>query len=300
MTKALKALVAILVSTGLATSAYADTCSSALTGLFTPAQAVKLCAGSLVSSNFTFASTPGTIKGAGTLLMSPVSDANRVFTFAGASDSAISLLGGDGGVTATQTFTVATDTADGDDDGVLCLAGADACTTNGSRGAYITVSGNEASSTGDIKMQGGNLAGGGINLYAPHASSVVSFGVGTNSNDWNFSVANSRTVLHQKQATAGDVELSATGSALSIQEGTAASACMGTVTFNGTTAVTKSTTCATTGSRIFLTPTSDPTGATAAYCWVTNIVNATSFDVDCDQANDGTANWIIFHEAPAL
>jgi len=88
------------------------------------------------------------------------------------------------------------------------------------------------------------------------------------------------------------------GKTIGIQEATSASKCMGSVTFNGTTAVTVSTTCATTGSRIFLTPTSDPTGATAAYCWVTNIVTGVSFDVDCDQANDGTANWIVIHEAP--
>lgn len=299
MTKTFRALVAILVSTCFATSAYADACSSALTGVFTPAQATKICAGSLVSSSLTFSSTPGTIKGAGTLLMSPVSDANRVFTFAGASDSAISLLAGDGGTTATQTFTIALDSADADDDGVLCLAGADACTTNGSRGGYITISGNEGADTGSVRIQGGVKAGALVTLYAPGSSNYV--GMGTQGpDDWKLLTSSSKTVLHQGSASAGDIELSATGTALAVQEGTAASACMGTVTFNGTTAVTKSTTCATTGSRIFLTPTSDPTGSTAAYCWVTNIVNATSFDVDCDQANDGTANWIIFHEAPAL
>lgn len=98
--------------------------------------------------------------------------------------------------------------------------------------------------------------------------------------------------------TSGEVILDTSGKTLSIQEATSGAKCMGSVTANGTTAVTVSTTCATTGSRIFLTPTSDPTGSTAAYCWATNIVNGTSFDVDCDQANDGTLNWIIFHEAP--
>lgn len=94
------------------------------------------------------------------------------------------------------------------------------------------------------------------------------------------------------------LDLLTPGATLSIQESTAGSKCMGSVTFNGTTAVTTATTCAVTGARIFLTPTSDPTGSTAAYCWVTNIVNGVSFDVDCDQANDGTANWFIIKEAP--
>lgn len=98
-------------------------------------------------------------------------------------------------------------------------------------------------------------------------------------------------------AITSDVNISTTGKTVAIQEATSASACSGTLTFNGTTAVVTSTTCATTGSRIFLTPTSDPTGSTAAYCWVSAISNGVSFSVDCDQANDSTANWIIFHEA---
>lgn len=95
-----------------------------------------------------------------------------------------------------------------------------------------------------------------------------------------------------------DLAMGTSGNTLSVQEATSGAKCMGSVTANGTTAVTVSTTCATTGSRILLTPTSDPTGSTAAYCWATNIVNGTSFDVDCDQGNDGTLNWFIIHEAP--
>lgn len=87
-----------------------------------------------------------------------------------------------------------------------------------------------------------------------------------------------------------------TGDTLAIDSGTAASACKGTGTHNGTTAVTVSTTCAATGMHVSLTHTSDPTGSTAAYCWVTNIVNGTSFDVDCDQANDGAFSWVIIKE----
>lgn len=98
-------------------------------------------------------------------------------------------------------------------------------------------------------------------------------------------------------AIATDIIVGTSGKTLSLQEATAGSKCMGSVTFNGTTAVTTSTTCALTGARIFLTPTSDPTGSTAAYCWVTNIVTGVSFDVDCDQANDGTANWLIVKES---
>lgn len=102
-------------------------------------------------------------------------------------------------------------------------------------------------------------------------------------------------------ATAGEFIASTSGKTLALQEATGAAACSGTATANGTTAVTVTTTCATTGSRIFISATSDGTGAAAndqGACWTTNIVNGTSFDLDCPDANNNaTYNWIIFHEA---
>lgn len=102
--------------------------------------------------------------------------------------------------------------------------------------------------------------------------------------------------------TSGDLSLITTGKTIEFETGTAASACAGNSTFNGTTAVTISTTCATTGSRIFLSMTGDGSGAAAndqVGCWATNIVNGVSFDADCSDANNNaTFNYIIFHEAP--
>lgn len=86
-----------------------------------------------------------------------------------------------------------------------------------------------------------------------------------------------------------------TGKTIAIQEATAASKCSGTITANGTTAVTVSTTCATTGSRILLTRSSAPSGT--AICWQTNIVAGTSFDLDCSAAETGTFDFLIVHEA---
>jgi hypothetical protein len=102
--------------------------------------------------------------------------------------------------------------------------------------------------------------------------------------------------------SSGDFSLLATGKTIEFETGTAASACAGNSTFNGTTAVTITTTCATTGSRIFLSATGDGSGSAAndqVGCWATNIVNGVSFDADCSDANNNaTFNWIIFHEAP--
>ena len=87
----------------------------------------------------------------------------------------------------------------------------------------------------------------------------------------------------------------ASGKTIALQEATAGSACSGTATANGTTAVTVSTTCAATGSRIVISRNAAPSGT--AICWATNIVAATSFDLDCSGAETSTFNWVIFHEA---
>jgi len=87
-----------------------------------------------------------------------------------------------------------------------------------------------------------------------------------------------------------------TGKTVGIQEATAASACAGTVTATGTTAVTVATTCATTGSRIILSRNAAPSGT--AICWATNIVNGVSSDFDCSGAETSTFSWVVVHEAP--
>lgn len=82
---------------------------------------------------------------------------------------------------------------------------------------------------------------------------------------------------------------------LSLQEATAGTKCMGTVTATGTTAVVVSTTCAKTASRIFIARSSLPSGT--AQCTTQTIVNNTSFELDCDGAETGTFNWFIINES---
>lgn len=219
-------------------------------------------------------------------------DPQRLMTFTGTSDTDINVSWGDGGVTAGQDFSVIASTADADDDSRINVCGGGGITA--ARGACFIASGNEDSVAGDANIVAGSASGSSIFAKISAASGTFQINNSADVGMWDVDEA---TGKWRNLAGGSDVSLALTGTTLAIQEATAGSACSGTVTFNGTTAVTKATTCATTGSRIFLTPTSDPTGATAAYCWVTNIVNGTSFDVDCDQANDGTANWIIFHEA---
>ena len=87
-----------------------------------------------------------------------------------------------------------------------------------------------------------------------------------------------------------------TGKTIAIQEATSASACSGTLTLNQTTPVVTSTTCATTGSRIFLTRTSAE--STALNPYVSAISNGVSFSVTSEAGDTGTMNWFIIHEAP--
>lgn len=88
----------------------------------------------------------------------------------------------------------------------------------------------------------------------------------------------------------------ATGKTIAIQEATSASACSGTLTANETTPVVTSTTCATTGARIFLTRTSAE--STALNPYVSAISNGVSFSVTSEAGDTGTFNWFIVHEAP--
>lgn len=87
----------------------------------------------------------------------------------------------------------------------------------------------------------------------------------------------------------------ASGKTVAIQEATSASACSGTLTANGATPVVTSTTCATTGSRIFLTRTSAE--STALNPYVSAISNGVSFSVTSEAGDTGTFNWFIVHEA---
>lgn len=256
----ISAFVALLAISG---NAHAITCEEALGMSFVPAQRVALC------NSY----GPSTLTPAGSFQIQVDGDAQRLFTFDASSDTALTFQFGDSGTTATQVLTVSPSTTDGDDDATLQLG-----FSAGTRGAGITLPGEEVSGGGDITYNSGASDGHLFNLNGTRVVTFDSSGVDISGGT-------------------GNLLLSVAGSGISLQESAAASKCMGSVTFNGTTAVTVSTTCAATGARVFLTPTSDPTGSTAAYCWVTNIVNGTSFDVDCDQANDGTANWIIFKEA---
>lgn len=96
----------------------------------------------------------------------------------------------------------------------------------------------------------------------------------------------------------GDISFSASGNTIAIQEATAGAACSGTLTCDGASDVVTSTTCATTGSRIFLTRTSLDADTTGDF-YVKSLSNGVSFTVACEASDTGTLNWLIVHESGA-
>lgn len=200
-----------------------------------------------------------------------------------------------------------TSSVDAADDNTLSLASAGAA--GDTRGGFVNLLGNEVASVGgSIDLTAGNAATATVDVNLEHASSTFNVKDTTSGTVLTVTDAGAVTSAAGITATTGNVTstagsfvASASGQTLALQEATAGAKCMGTATANGTTAVTVSTTCALTASRIFISATSDGSGAAAndqVGCWTTNIVNATSFDLDCSDANNNaTYNWIIFQEA---
>lgn len=169
MKKIISALLALLI----AVPVYADTCGASLTGVFTSFQATKLCSvfGSAVNHSLipsadntydlgssslgwqtayidTSVVTPLVSSGADLTLRTDA-DAQRVAVLSAASDTAVSLLLGDG-TAAAATYTLSTATIDTDDDATLQLG-----FSAGTRGAGITLPGEEVAGGSDITYNAG-------------------------------------------------------------------------------------------------------------------------------------------------
>jgi len=200
------------------------------------------------------------------LILQLEDDANRLINFSAGSDAALSATWGDGGATATQILTVSASTADADDDSTLILCGGGG--TAGTRGACITLPGEEVSGGGDITI---NTGTGDFVLFSSAGTAVAAI-----------------------SSTLG-LSFQQSGTTIEIQEATAGAACSGTLTANGGTPVVVSTTCATTGSRIFTQRTSAETGTVNG--WISAISNGVSFSFTSEAADTGTYNWFIIHEA---
>jgi len=102
-----------------------------------------------------------------------------------------------------------------------------------------------------------------------------------------------RNSVLQMEMTGAGLDLPVSGHTLILEDGTAASTCIGTGTFNGTTSVNIATTCIQTGDYVLITRNAAPSGTAICYTVASGIVNAVSFEVDCNAAETGTFSWMI-------
>lgn len=102
-----------------------------------------------------------TLGSAGSTIIDPANDPQRLITFASSSDTALTVKYGDSGTTATQGLTISASTADADDDSTSTICGGGAA--GSSRGACAIAYGNETADQGTLDLQAGN-AGGAIKL----------------------------------------------------------------------------------------------------------------------------------------
>lgn len=147
---------------------------------------------------------------------------------------------------------------------------------------------------------GGTTEGGGIQIEGGAGDATSDVTIATNHDDADILLRGGSTQATRVTVegdtgnvvlATGHLDLETTGKTLILEDGTAASTCIGNATANGTTAVTTATTCAETGDYVFISRSSAPSGT--AQCWATNIVDGTSFDLDCSGAETGTFHWVI-------
>lgn len=246
MFKKVLALISVLAMT--AELALADACQTRLMPAFTAAQAIALCTklgGSAsvsiipqTDNAIDLGSTSKTFRTlyTGTSIIAKTSqilrvrqDAQRLFTWDASSDTAFTWKFGDAGTTAVQQLTVSASTADADDDSTLILAGGGAYAADGSRGASITLPGEEVSGGSDITYVAGAgdlhqwFTGSTQTMYVDTAGALVS-------------LAGYTATTGNIVATAGDVILSTSGKSLKVLSGSSIDADLTTAVSAATSA----------------------------------------------------------------
>lgn len=188
---------------------------------------------------------------------------------------------------ATGSVSIRNDTSDGSDNKEILIAGGGAA--GATRGGRIWVYGNEVPLLGGaVYLQGGDVASGDIVLKAGNnAGATVDFMV----NNLKWSINNSGH-LTSDATNGGDLIFGGSGDTISVQEATAATACMGAATPNGTTPVAVTTSCATTGSRVFYTRAGAVTNMGTIS--TTTAPSGTGFSFASTGASDTLANSVIY------
>lgn len=177
------------------------------------------------------------------------------------------------------------DTADGADSKGICINGGGGTSNSAARGSSLCVFGNEDANVGGLTLSTGNAATGDAFVDLVGGSS-------------DFIIRNASAVQKFIVNQGGDVVLPASGNTISVQEATASTACMGVSTPNGNTPVAVTTSCATTGARVFFTRAGAITNM--GVITTTTAPSGTGFSFASVGASDTTASsviWLIVKES---
>jgi len=185
-------------------------------------------------------------------------------------------------------------TADGADSGAVYLRSGGG--SGSTRGASITAYGNEVASLGGaITIDAGAVSTGSITIGVNDGSANINMSGGAGT-IWTFSGNNGS--LTSNVTNGGSLIFAGTGDTISVQEATPATACMGVSTPNGTTPVAVTTSCATTGARIFYTRAGAVTNM--ASISTTTAASGSGFSFASTGASDTLASsviWFIIKES---
>ena len=199
------------------------------------------------------------------------------------------LLGGaitlDGNITLTQTSTsIVANSADAADSYRLDIAAGGAIADQ-TRGAFITMSGNENAATGSIDLGAGNTATSMINLILGNASGEVRIKNNSGNRLWYFGNGGDLTV---DATNGGNLVIARAGKGLQIKEGS--NARMGTATLVGGTIAVANTSVTASTRVIYCRST---TGGTAGHLSTTQSAGV-SFTITSSSGTDtSTCVWML-------
>jgi hypothetical protein len=273
-----KMLLAVLLL--VANQAHADSCATKLSA-FVPGQQVQLCSSFGSNSNHNVIPSVTNTYTLGDALHNWANVFTRILTFGGTTSKIIP----------GSTSISLRNNADSADNLLVSDAGVVTVRSN------LTPGTDNTADTGGSALAWRNVYANGLILNGTSpkiipGSSFLQIRNHNNDQD-NVVITDAGSVkLSQNQ----DLVLAGAPSTLALQESSAGAACSGTLTANGATPVVTSTTCAITGSRIFLSRTSAETGVVQA--WKSALSTGVSFSVTGEAGDTGTYDWFIIHESP--
>ena len=170
---------------------------------------------------------------------------------------------------------------------ITTKAYADTCSA-AMTGVFTAAQATKACGTLVAKNQSSTITAGGLTISSGGLSVTGGITIATG----GLTLTTNNIIVAAGGAGAMGMELRASGTTLGIQEATAASACMGVATPNGTTPVTVTTSCAVTGYRVIYSR----VGAVAnmASISTTTAPNGTSFAFASTGASDTLASSVVY------